>query len=542
MIKRQYFLFLSLLVLWGCANLGAGPTGGPQDKKAPVLKESESTENFQTNFKKQDIELVFDEYVELKDIFKQVIISPPLRKRWKLSSRLKTVTFEFDTEEELRPDATYTINFGEAVRDYTAGNKVPDLRFVFSTGDFIDSMEVSGNIVDAITGKPVENTLLMLYDNFADTVVRTERPFYFARTDKEGNYKIQNVKSDTFKVFALNDEGQQYLFDQETESIGFPDSLIILTKNKEAIPPISLFLERPSLRLTPPRNDRFGKIKLKFNQEPFDVKISHEDIGQEVIYEMLEDSIYVWYDQTDTISWNIFIAQGEEFRDTFLVQPPDKSRFLETDSLRRDNARDLPIINVNPTKEIRIAFNHPLESLDSAKILLLKDSTLTPVVPVLKLKEKELIVQHRWQEAMTYRLLILPQAITDLFGLQNRDTITQNYTVFEKKAFSDIDLKVTDLDSTQNYVINVFLGQKPNLVESKRISGQTNYERSFKTIPAGQYIVEIIVDLNGNGRWDTGNYDLMVQPEPFATKSLEKVIESWSIEAKISAKDLLKQK
>ena len=208
-----------------CANVGTGPGGGPKDEKPPVLQTDQSTPNLQTNFKKQDINLVFDEYVEVKNIFDEVIISPPLQKRWKLSQKLKTVTFEFDKDEVLREDATYTINFGAAVQDYTAGNKVPDLRFVFSTGDFIDSMEVSGRITNALTGAAEKDVLLMLYDNLSDTVVRKERPFYFARNDGKGNYTIKNVKTDTFKVFAIKDEGQQYLFDQETEAIGFPSEM-----------------------------------------------------------------------------------------------------------------------------------------------------------------------------------------------------------------------------------------------------------------------------------------------------------------------------
>jgi Big-like domain-containing protein len=537
MFKNQYFFFILILIFFGCANIGAPPRGGEKDEVPPVLDIDESTENFQTNFKKKDIVLVFDEYIQLKDVFNQVIISPPLEKRWQLTNKLKTVKFEFDKDEVLRADATYTINFGESVQDYTEGNPVPNLRFVFSTGDYIDSMEVSGNIVNALTGTPVEGALLMLYDNLADSVVRTERPFYFAKTDKSGKYKIQNVKADTFKIFALKDGDLNYLFNQETELIGFPDSVAILSKDKEILPLISMFLERPSVRFTSPKNSQFGKVNLAFNQDPFDINVNYEDIGQQVFLETDKDSIKVWYNQGDSTSWQVFMEQGDDFKDTFLIEPANKSAFFNKSKLIRANVQKAAIINLNPTKSVRILFNHPLEKIDSTAFLLLEDSTLTPVIPSLKMEQRELVISYRWKEKINYQLQILPGALSDIFQIENKDTILQNYRVLEKKAFGNLQLKVIDLIPDQHYIINLYLKNNTNLVESMPVSGQTIFEKSFKTISAGEYLVEIITDLNGNGRWDSGSYDLKSQPEPFFSKKLENLRENWEVNAEVSLKN-----
>ncbi|MFT5166281.1 MAG: hypothetical protein ACI8P3_001512 [Saprospiraceae bacterium] len=536
MFKNQYFFFILILTFFACANIGPSPQGGKKDEIPPVLDIDESTENFQTNFKKRDIILVFDEYIQLKDVFNQVIISPPLEKRWLLTSKLKTVKFEFDKDEVLRADATYTINFGESIRDFTENNAVPDLRFVFSTGDFIDSMEVSGNIVNALTGAPIDGALLMLYDNLVDSVVRTERPFYFAKTDKAGSYKIQNVKSDTFKIFALKDDDLNYLFNQETELIGFPDSTIVLSKNKETLPVISMFLERPAARLTPPKNNQFGKVNLTFNQMPIDVIVSHEDIGQQVFYEMEKDTIKVWYNQEDSASWQIFMEQGDDFKDTFLVEPPDRAAFLETNKLKRTDAKKAAFTNLNPTKAARMSFNHPLKNIDSSAVLLLEDSTLNVVIPNIEIDGKDLVINYRWKEKLNYQLQILPDALSDIFPLQNKDTVLQNYRVLEKKAFGNLYLKVIDLIPDQHYIINLYFKNNTNLVESMPVSGQAVFEKSFETISAGEYLVEIISDLNGNGRWDSGSYDLKSQPEPFFSKKLEKLRENWDVEAEVSIK------
>lgn len=534
MFKTKNLPFFFILFCFACANIGSPPVGGKKDETPPELDISASTKNYQTNFKKQDIVLVFDEYIELKDVFNQVIVSPPLEKRWKLTNKLKTVRFSFGDDEVLRENATYTINFGEAVRDYTEGNAARDLRFVFSTGNFIDSMEVSGNLTDALTGAPIEGALLMLYDNLADSVVRTERPFYFAKTDKQGSYKIQNVKSDSFKIFALKDEDLNYLFNQESELIGFPDSIFFLSDVKEKIPAIGMFKERPSFRLSTPKNNQFGMIKLAFNQTPYDVTVNHEDIGQEVFYETAADSILVWYNQSDTSSWQLFIEQGESFKDTFLVQPTNRNPFFENKKLVRANIRKANTINLNPTKEARILFNHPISQIDSKKILLFEDSVKNLVIPQLKIEGKELIIQYSWKGLISYQLQILPEAVTDFFQIKNQDTISQHYLALEKKSFGNIHLKVTNLNPELQYIIHLYLKDKTNLVDLMKVSGHTDYEKSFFTTPPGEYLLEIVTDLNQNGYWDSGNYDLKKQPEPLFSKKLEALRENWEVNAEIS--------
>ena len=252
MLKRSSSLsflmasvFLLLQLLWFNCATPVAPDGGPKDEIPPALDSVGTTPNFQTNFEKQRIELTFDEWVKLDDVFNQVVISPPLQKKYVTSIKGKTVRFEFDEEEVLRDSATYTINFGEAVKDLTESNPAENLRFVFSTGDFLDSLEMSGMIVDALTNEPVEKVLFMLYENLSDTVVRTDLPFYFARTDKSGRFTIRNIKSGTFKGFALlNDFG--YTFDQPNEQIGFPDEFILINDTIENNIKVKLFQELPS--------------------------------------------------------------------------------------------------------------------------------------------------------------------------------------------------------------------------------------------------------------------------------------------------------
>jgi hypothetical protein len=200
----------------GCANIGS-LNGGAKDVTPPRVLTARSTPNFQTNFKKQPIKLVFDEYIKLDDVFKQVVISPPLDESPEVvSNDSRSVILTFGKDVVLRENATYTINFGSAVKDLNEGNIAQNLRFVFSTGDHIDSLTVVGRIVDAVSGQPVDGALLMLYDNFSDTIVRKKKPFYFGRTEKDGIARIENVREGSFKAFALVDKDQNHVSAQCT--------------------------------------------------------------------------------------------------------------------------------------------------------------------------------------------------------------------------------------------------------------------------------------------------------------------------------------
>ncbi|MEL6922896.1 MAG: Ig-like domain-containing protein, partial [Bacteroidota bacterium] len=192
-------LFVSIL-LSDCATPG-NPDGGPRDEQPPQLDSLSSTPNYQTNFTKQRLEFTFDEWVKLNNPVKEVLVSPPFIKSLNLTIRKKTVRVEFPEDEELKENTTYTINFGDAIQDLTESNPVPDFRFVFSTGDEIDSLSINGSIKDAITGEPVPDVRVFLYYNQADSVVRTIKPYYFAKADKNGSFKIENLPAATFKAF-----------------------------------------------------------------------------------------------------------------------------------------------------------------------------------------------------------------------------------------------------------------------------------------------------------------------------------------------------
>ena len=586
---RRYFTFRSpfgtgyscgllIAVYWllaGCANPIA-PEGGPRDTTPPKLDSLRSTVNFQTRFKKQTIVLAFDEWVELRDVFNQVVISPPLEKRPEIVRRKKTIQVIFDDNEVFRDSATYVINFGEAIRDLTEGNVAPAV-FVFSTGDYIDSLSVEGNVVDAWTGKPIDNVLFMLYENMNDTVVRKERPFYFARTDKEGKFKVNNIKSGTFKAFALVDQNLNYRYDNDAEQIGFPDSVIVLSNRlttgpdsvrldsllpdtlqpdpvlqdtlspdstalavdslrKLAIqtPKVSLriFLEEKPLFLRAKDATGYGVAKLVFNREPYDAHITFDSVGQTVFFENEKDTIRLWYNLEKDTSWNIYVKR-DTITDTVLVKGGLRANFQNTAKLVAAVSKQS---GPPPAQPFSVPFSQPLAGFDVANIRLLEDSVKTVVQPRVRLdsvEKRNLFLYYNWKEGVPYELQLLPGCVTDIFGLVNADSTNRKFVAGLEKDYGTLTLRVRNLKPDTAYVIRLL--DKDTPVKSFVVSAVDSFLTTLLHTAPSTYTVEIIEDTDRNGRWTTGNYDLRRQPERVYRKTLEQLRANWELEAEVDA-------
>jgi len=302
-------------------------TGGEKDETPPkVVKDGMLPADLQTNFEKQDIIFTFDEWVKLNDAINQIVVSPPLEKTPKVELKNKELIFSFDEEEVLKEDATYTINFGEAIKDLTEGNPA-ELKYVFSTGDVIDSLVVSGVVKDALTNEPVEECLVMLYKNLSDTIVRTGKPYYFGKTNEQGRFRIGNVKTDTFQVIALHeDEGQRYLFDVDGEGIGYLAEAIHVTDSTGQNIQLEIFTEEKKVKLVSDDMEEYGHAWFLFNRDPYDVEITHEEKVQNLIYDYRKDSVHIWFDTEE--QFLVYLASDTLWTDTIKIKSLPRKDFI----------------------------------------------------------------------------------------------------------------------------------------------------------------------------------------------------------------------
>ncbi len=544
-MKPIFFLiFISLFT--SCAKVGQ-LNGGPKDTAAPKIDSLHSTRNFQTNFTPKEIDLTFNEWIKLDDAFNQIIISPPLDKKPTYSLEGRTVRIKFHPKEVLKPEATYTINLGEAVRDLTEGNKVKNLSFVFSTGATLDSLKVKGKIIHPMTEEPIENALFALYENQQDSAVSNEKPFYFARTNKQGECIIENVKKGKFKIFALKDVNATYRYDLANEEVGFLDNSISTDTLKNTIV-MRLAAAPPIPKLIDKVTSRYGVVKLGFNERPLGFLPTVLDKNVETYLENSNDTTKIWYN-TNLEKWTMLANQ-----DTIMVKTPNKEAFLKTAKVFLPNTSSgigvggknkgatTPVaessaISLLPSKAMELLFNTPIIRFDTTKMRLTTDSLTGKRLPItVKIDSalhRKLIVDGSFKEQTTYFLQLFPQAVVDMFGVKN-DTIIGKYFVPLKKNFNNIQVKASKIAPNYNYILQL-LNKENKVIEEYIAKKRTDtfFQHTFKNIALNDYKLRLIEDRDANERWTAGDYYKKRQPEKVRIKVLEPLKADWDVETEL---------
>ena len=262
---RNVIVFLSAVcliyivsaVVSGCAQIGR-PLGGPRDSLPPVLLES-SPPNRTTNFAGKNITLTFDEYIQLQNLQQNLLVSPTPKRSPDINYKLKVVTIKI--RDTLEPNTTYSIDIGNSIQDINENNPFRNFTYVFSTGSYIDSLQFSGNLKLAQTGKADSTLLVLLYNDLDDSAVLKNKPKYITRLDSSGNFKFNNLAGGTYHVFGLKDESGQKYYNSKTELFAFADSPIVVDGNT---PPIKLFAyqeEKPAQKTSSTTTAEDKKLK-----------------------------------------------------------------------------------------------------------------------------------------------------------------------------------------------------------------------------------------------------------------------------------------
>jgi hypothetical protein len=528
----RMLLVVVVLALLGAACASIQPlVGGEKDEVAPALVEALSTPNYQTNVRPSQVVLSFDEWVVLEDVFNQVVVSPPLQYKLDISLRGRKVLVQLDEREQLRDDATYTINFGVAVKDLTERNPAKDLRFVFATGSDLDSLVVEGVLEDAFTGEPIEKAMFMLYDELSDTVVRTQLPFYFGRSEKDGRFRIPNVRADTMKGFALLDADFNYLYNQPREKIGFPDTLVNTTDSLGiSTLRIRMFEAARPMRLLEAETSILGRIQLLYSRPVSEALLTTDRV--DVVTEYSGDTVRLWYAGVllDTLGWRLEVEVGEEHRDTLMIKPVKGREVLRVELPLRGQTP------LHPDAEAVLQFSHPVLAIDTSLMTWSEDS-LVGIAGFGWRRDsthvRRWLISRAWQEGSSYALEAMPGAFTDLHGQQNADTIRLSWRADMRKQYGIINLILEDMEEGLGYVLEL-LNSNKEVVRRERVTGLADQVRvRFGPIIPGQYALRVITDSNGNGRWDTGDYEQRRQPEEVMVYPLEQLRGNWELESRV---------
>ncbi|PPK85843.1 carboxypeptidase family protein [Neolewinella xylanilytica] len=509
------------------------PRGGDIDSIGPVLVLEESTPNFQTNFRPDRIELTFDEWVEL-DFQQEIVISPPLDlgadNRPQLRRRSLVIPLE---GVELRDSVTYVVNIGSAIKDLNEGNPTENLRFVFATGPILDTASVTGSVVDEFTGEPLEAIAVSLYDNLADTAVFTENPTYFAISEEDGTFTIGNVRPGEYRVVALqrNPGATAYYPDYDGVfpplAVGFRDSTILVSDAENPIGEVRVSPIPVTPLATEVTADEFGLIKIGVNQPAGKVDLRS---GREYLRNDLADTIRLYY--REPAADTILLGRDSIYSDTVFVSGAmDDAPVLPLTAVGKSTGK------VNPGEGIRLVFNRPLSSIDTSLVRLFRDTFVNPVAYTYTIDSvypAELRLRANWSEAAPYFIELLPTAVTDWYGTSNPDTIARSLNVAAAEEFGVLTVTLANLNSTLDYILRLVDSEGEVIVGTRRfIHERFEYIATYRSLPPGNYLVELIYDSNGNERFDSGDLRFGRQPEVVQRFETEELRANWEVEKSI---------
>ncbi|REE83410.1 Ig-like domain-containing protein [Lutibacter oceani] len=518
-MRLSLFKLLSILLLmsffFNCARRGT-PTGGPKDSIPPILIKAIPV-NETVNFKENRIKIYFDEYIKLKDVKTQLIISPP-QKNEPIITPVGTASkfISIKILDTLDANTTYLYNFGNSIVDNNEENKLGNFKYVFSTGTYIDSLIVSGEVTDPTVKETSKNLDVMLYEYdsaFTDSVIFKQKPRYISNTLDSSLFEITNIRSGKYLLIALKDANNNKIYDPEVDKIGFvKDTLKLPT---DSVYNISIFKEIPKLKVLKPKEVTKGHLIFGFKGKAEDLIINllsetPENFKSEINYEVDKDTINYWYTPFEADSLNFSVSKGD-YTEEF------------TANLRSSKIDTLKINNTGKTLNLRDTFailsNTPIIKVDTSLITITDQDTLNVSFKTILSKSKnKLYLNFDKKPAFNYTIEALPNAITDIYEMGNDSILLKTQTkTIEDYGIINVDIVsskktafIVELLDSKNAIIRTAKIDKPEIIK-------------FELLEPGNYFVRVTIDENNNGIWDTGNFLEKRQPETiiFFDKNLE---------------------
>ncbi len=541
-----------------CAKV-VSPTGGPKDTLAPIMTRSTPLPNA-TNFKGNEFTFTFNEYVQLDNYQQQLLVSPPLKRSPSLTMKGKKVVLTIS--DTLLDNTTYTIYLGNAIKDLNEGNPYQGFEFAFATGATIDSLFLSGTVIDGFSNKPVAGVMVMLYAQPADSAPYRTRPNHVARSNAEGRFAMSNLKPLNYQVVALLDRNADYLYNQGTERIGFLSNIdlqqyifALHDTTAQALPPLRMFgEERPQLNLLTAERPTVSTFRLFFSKSPKGqytiTPLNFEPTTQPwYIYEpdANGDTIKFWISDTtlfkfDTLSIGLNYSKTDE-QDRPLPTPDtvhlvnyeqlaQKAKAANSRNSRRGgNQQSQANTQSNtghnhdhihtsvaaqgkatPNKPLSLSLPSPAQIAHPELVTLfhIDDSTMLPTPTLIADSISPLIyhINHNWLPKQNYTLTI-PSNVFELINGTELDTLILTFSGADPEQYGEINIKLSNFD---NPVLIELLTEQNKTAASQWIQKPSNGAQ-FKFITPAKYKLRIVDDRNGNRQWDSGNYLKGIQPE-----------------------------
>ncbi|MEM9022661.1 MAG: Ig-like domain-containing domain, partial [Bacteroidota bacterium] len=444
--------------------------------------------------------------------------------------------------QDLLENTTYSINFGDGIVDLHESNPLDSNRFVFSTGDFLDSLVVTGSIKNAFDLQPVEDVLVMLYRQLEDSIPAKERPTYFAKTDASGAFRIENIRTDTYQLFALVDKNSNYLFDLPNEGIAFPDNVVRPVPNDSVRYALSLFEEDVVKQFVKGlSSSEYGQLRVVFNRPTAGVTLRPLNRSFKTSWFLPEvvptrDTVYYWLTGTEGIdSLEIEVSDSSSIWDTIKVGLPERPT---NDSRKRRSRKKKFRLTVGMNaregsaydyyQPFRMTLNHPHQAYQLERIRMIEGTdTFQLKASDFEVDLRSFTLKRTLKPGLDYELFIPPKTFQDIFGLAN-DTVERKFRTKTPEDYGRLDLNVQVSSQGHPYIVQFM---DPQFKELRRDTIQDSQTIIYQFLRPGKYKIKLLYDRNGNGRWDTGKYGTKRQPEKVLFYSGEiEIRANWDLE------------
>lgn len=565
--KVSYILLFSFLLLSACAKQGM-PTGGNKDVTPPKTLRMTPPSGSLNNLSK-DFYIDFDEYVVLKNVENNILVSPPMKQRPEVKTKGKGI--KVTILDTLQPNTTYLFQFKEAIADFNEGNLLPSLEYVFSTGDYIDSMSVSGNVVEALSLTPDKDPLsvwlmdeeryLQAIKALGDTNFKAPQPNYITRTDNEGRFSFNNIKPGQYHVIAIKDEDKNNVIDA-TETIAFLDSTMTAyamasksdstdTSGYRNIKP-STITPTTTLRLYTPKSERqrltsnnfieTGKAVITSLLPLASPQLNAGDV--QVVWRLnsKRDTLTLWTLNKDCDSLQLIVTDTTGINDTLDMKWHSRKKTQKSAPAKLPKQEDdmsFSTTSLHYFDSLWLSFKTPLDTnrcrLDSvAVIMLLKDSSIEYCSVCLDSSAMRAYLLYRFRQGENYSVTIRGGLFTDIYG-SDIDSLQSKITVSKAEDYGNLTLKVTNTEADSNDTVPLIvelLDEKGNVLKDKKLNSYGTLK--FSNIKPAKYRVRVIIDSNGNGIWDIGDFASQRQPERvvYLDKTLD-IRANWDFEEEL---------
>lgn len=555
-IKFLIGIFITSLVI-SCANRAAGPTGGLKDTIPPVVVRSIPLDGV-INYKKKEIQVYFNENISVDKVTENVLISPPQKTQpiVKGNSKLLSVTLQ----DELLDSTTYTILFGNAIVDLNEKNPLKNFSFSFATGPEIDTLQITGKLLNAENLDPLENVIVGIHNNLSDSAISTLQFVRVTKTDDEGMFNIRNIKAGKYKLYALRDLSRDFIY-QPGEEVAFHDSIIvpkvIVTQRTDTLWTDSVTIDtihNSSQVMYLPDNLTLKLFK-ETKKRQYLVKSERQNSKYfSLIFNAPQDTL----PQLTPLNFNTnsnFLVQENYTKDTLIYWIPDSTvykldtlkmevRYLKTDSLyqllpntdtlrlalrqqkvsaksktRSSDIAVLPALNFKTNlnnsfdvyMDISFDFEEPLDSISLKRLQLFHkvDTVFKQVNYQWKMSDsihRTFALQYPWKPEESFELRVDSAAFYSIYGKVNKAQKTE-FKIKSLDEYSALKIVLENFDSSAVIQIidakEVVLQSAPAIVKGTR----------FEYLKPGDYFVRLFIDDNKNGVWDPGDITLRRQPE-----------------------------